>query len=457
MQVSLRTALLRELAAPLMLALLVGSWMAYGIARDVISAAYDQSLVNLAEGVANRVQIENGRPRIDLPPEAEAVLRTDRVDRIYFRVRDGAGEVLAGDPELPPTERGMPDDLPYFYEEQFRGEWVRGVRLHPVRDGVDFYVTVAETMGKRDQAVRNLLLGFVVALLLIVTAVAAVVRFSIPAALAPLLRVQREITRRSGQDLAPLDTSSAPVEIRPLVEMMNVQLERLRAANRAQREFLQDAAHQLRTPLAGLQMQLELLETGRGDPEAFTRLRRSVLRVTRLANQLLALARAEAGERLLADAPRVDPGALIDEMLDDWLAAADARGIDFGVEREHAALTGDPTLLRELLANLVDNALKYTPEGGEVTLRCRRAGEHVAIEVSDNGPGIPEAERERVFERFHRLPGSGPTGSGLGLSIAREIVRAHGGTIDIATPADGRGTRITVRLPAPCDAIAEIG
>jgi len=457
MQISLRTALLRSLAAPLLFALVAGSLLAYRIAGEVVSAAYDQSLVNLAEGVANRVRAEGDAIVLDLPAEAEAVLRTDRVDRIYFRVLDDGGNLVAGDAALPRPEGTTRAGRPHFYEAEFRGEAIRGVRLHQIRERESFFITVAETTGKRQQAVRDLLIGFGAALLLVVAAVAFVVRFCIPAALAPLVQVQRDIALRSGQDLAPLDLASAPDEIRPLVAMLNIQLDRLRAANHAQRQFLQDAAHQLRTPLASLQIQLELLESGRGDADTLTRLHRSVGRVTRLANQLLALARAEAGERLIADAPRVDLADLIDEMLDDWLGQADARRIDFGVEREHAAIAGDPTLLRELLANLVDNALKYTADGGQVTLRCRHAAAAVEIEVTDNGTGIPEAERERVFERFRRLPGGDASGSGLGLPIAREIARAHGGSIVITTPADGCGTRVCVRLPtaeAPAGAAA---
>ena len=450
MQISLRTALLRSLAAPLLFALVAGSLLAYRIAGEVVSTAYDQSLVNLAEGIAQRVRITGGEIHLDLPAEAEAVLRTDQVDRIYFRVVDDAGRLVAGDAALPAPEGAVTGKAPHFYEAEFGGAPIRGVRLRPVREQTTFYIMVAETTGKREQAVRDLFLGFGAALLLVVGAVALVVRYCIPAALSPLVNAQREIAMRSGHELAPIDVASVPEEIRPLVAVLNVQLDRLRAANIAQRQFLQDAAHQLRTPLASLQVQLELLDAGGGDADSQRRLRRSVSRVTRLANQLLALARAEAGERLIADAPRVDLATLVDEMLDDWLVAADARRIDLGVEREHASLAGDPTLLRELLANLVDNALKYTPDGGQVTLSCRRGRDAaIEIEVSDNGPGIPEAERERVFERFRRLPGGGASGSGLGLPIAREIARAHGGSIAIAAPADGRGTRVSVRLPAP--------
>lgn len=238
-----------------------------------------------------------------------------------------------------------------------------------------------------------------------------------------------------------------PREVREVIGAVNGLLERLRTANAQQRAFLQDAAHQLRTPLAGLQMQLELLEARPADDAARARLRQSVARVTRLANQLLALARAEAGERLIADATEVELAALIDAMVEDWVDRADARNIDLGIEREPVRVHGDPTLLQELIANLMDNALKYGRAGGMVGLRCVIEDDHVLIEVCDDGTGIAPAVREQVFERFYRHAGSQANGSGLGLSIAREIVRSHGGRIAIDDGPNGRGTCVRVSLP----------
>lgn len=448
MQASLRRNLMRAFATPVLVSLFAGGWLAYRVAEDVVSAAYDQSLLNLANGLANRVRNEYGVITIALPKEAEDVLRTDTVDRIYFRVRDDMGHIVAGDSDLPPLESSDRDLRPHFYEAIYRGEAIRGVRLHPEQGNASFYVTVAETLGKRQKAIQDLLIGFGLAVSLVLVAVGGAVRFGIPSGLAPLRRLEQELTNRSGQDLTPVDLSGAPLEIRAVVLALNVLLGRLREANSAQREFLQDAAHQLRTPLASLQVQIELLQAEAGRSPALERLRQSVTRVTRLANQLLALARAEAGGRLMADASDVDLAELVDDMLEDWLRLADQKHIDFGVQRGAAHVIGDPTLLRELIANLVDNALKYTQSGGQVTLRCMTCGTTLEIDVSDNGPGIPEGQRESVFERFRRLPGSSASGSGLGLPISREIVACHGGTIDVASGTNGSGTCIRVRMPA---------
>jgi two-component system sensor histidine kinase TctE len=447
MQTSLRQSLTRAFAAPALATLLAGSWLAYQVAEDVVSRAYDQNLLNLASGVANRVHIDGDKVRLVLPFEAEAVLRTDTMDKIYFRVRDASGHIIAGDADLPPPEIQEQDTRPRFYEATYKGQLIRGVRLHPLQDNADFYVTVAETQGKRRKAINELLLGFGMAVFLVLTAVAVVVRIGLPSGLEPLHRLQRELAARSGHDLSPIGLSGVPIEISEVVQALNAMLGRLRDANSAQRQFLQDAAHQLRTPLAGLRVQLELVRAGTPDTAAVDRLQQSVLRITRLTNQLLALARAEAGDRLMADASPVRLGDLIDDMVEDWLRIADEKRIDFGVQRDPAVITGDPTLLRELIANLVDNALKYTPTGGQVTLHCTRGADAVEIGVTDNGPGIPPDQREEVFERFTRLPAATASGSGLGLSIAREIVRAHGGAIWVETGPGGIGTSLRVRLP----------
>ncbi|MEF8725037.1 MAG: sensor histidine kinase [Candidatus Accumulibacter phosphatis] len=467
---SLRRSLLRALVLPIATALLTGGVFGYRAAEKVVSSAYDQSLSNLANGIANRARVENGEVTIALSPEAEALLRTDTVDDIYFRVRDDFGRIIAGDADLPPPETSESDTAagsptPFvetstsagatatgsrisFFDAQFRDQSIRGVRFHPVVDGQGIYVTVAETLGKRRAAIRDLLLGFGLAVFLVLAAIAAVVRYGITSGLASLHHLQSELAERSGEDLAPVDLNQVPLEIHALVRALNALLTRLQDAHTAQRKFLQDAAHQLRTPLAGLQVQIELLRSQQTDQTVAANLRQSVKRVTRLANQLLALARAEGAHYLMANASSVDLAKLIDEMLDDWLRIADEKKIDFGMQRDISTLAGDPTLLRELIANLVDNALKYTPAGGQVTLRCERVGDVVEIDVTDNGPGIPEHERERVFERFHRLPDAPATGSGLGLAIARETVGGHRGSITVASGADGEGTCIQVRLPA---------
>ncbi len=458
MSVSLGRNLLRTLAAPTLLLVFAAGGVAYGTAKTVVSAAYDQNLVNLAHGIAGHVHPQVGGIELALSREAEMVLRTDTLDRIFFRVRDDTGAILGGDTDLPPLgdASGISaagpgrtrSPIPEFADIDYRNESIRAVRMYRPIGQRGVYITVAETLNKRNDALDRLLLGFGSVAALLLAAVGIAARFGIPSGLSPLARLEHSLAARSGTDLTPIDPEGVPLEIREVVRALDGLLERLRAANNAQRHFLQDAAHQLRTPLAALQIQLELLVDG-ADAAAIARLQHSVARLTRLANQLLALARAESGPRLIAAASPIELAPLIDALVEDWLQLADQKGIDFGVQREPITITGDPTMLQELIANLVDNALKYTPTGGCVTLRCTCEGDFVAIEVVDDGAGIPEAVRERVFERFYRLPDAGASGSGsgLGLAIAREIVHCHRGSISIDAGDDGRGTCVRVRLP----------
>ena len=444
----------------------------YSTAQWVSEWAFDESLLNRAHGLMIHLDADSTDPMTPISTQTDRLLRTDRRDRIYFRVVGANGEHLNGDAGLPLDE--SPTDVPtpkatyaharatpstslaltppegVFYEADYDGERVRVVRLAHRDASRHIDIVVAETMHKRREAVRRLLTGFGAAAALLAVTAALAVRFGLPYGLAPLRRLEARIKARSGADLTPVDATDVPMEIAELVRALNQLFARLREAQDAQRHFLQDAAHQLRTPLAGLQIQLELLQQHHAGAshEAIESLRRSVGRVTRLTNQLLVLARAEAGTRQLNNTSAVELAPLIDDALEEWLRTADTRQIDLGVERDLVSIPGDPTLLRALIDNLVDNALKYTPPGGQVNLRCTVVDGEAEIEVSDTGPGVSEEARERVFTRFYRAPGAAAMGSGLGLPIAREIAEAHHGSIEIGSGRNGRGTCLRVRLPA---------
>ncbi|WP_227818295.1 sensor histidine kinase [Nitrogeniibacter aestuarii] len=443
---SLRRRLTLGVLGPALL-VLAGILVAYRIAERVVGDAYDASLLNLAEGTANHVRLIDGQLALAFPDEAEQLLRTDRVDRIFFRVRSDAGQWIAGDRGLPPPEPPDGEGGASFYEVIYRDVAVRGVRIHRIHEGQGFFVTVAETRHKRAQALEWLLFGFGAVLIFASLAVFWIVRFVIPTSLRPLRQLEQTLAARGADDLSAIDPAGVPREVRGVVGALNAMFARRDAAGAAQRDFLQNAAHELRTPLAALQVQIERLGPSPSADEV-ARLSERVQRTTRLANQLLSLARVDAmGQWAGGDTP-VALDALIDEQVEEWLRRADARGIDLGIERDPACVPGEPTLLRELLSNLVDNALKYAPAGGRVSVRCRTDAERVRIEVEDNGPGIPPEWREKAFERFARMPGSAVPGSGLGLAIVREIVRAHGGQVMLDTSSAGGGLLVRVSLPA---------
>jgi two-component system sensor histidine kinase TctE len=285
---------------------------------------------------------------------------------------------------------------------------------------------------------------------LFAAAVVGLIWIGVRQGLAPLQRFKFEIAARSHLDLRPVSEDRVPTEVRPVVHAINELLGRLQASLTVQRQSLADAAHQLRTPLAGLQARLEL-ELSQESPaqwqDTLASLKHATERTVRLANQLLTLARAEGGAQPLTTMSVVNLREVAQEVGQDWLHRALARGLDFGFELTDVIILADPLLIRELLSNLVGNAVEYTDQGGKVTVRCGLAEEQALLEVEDEGPGIPERERANVFDRFYRIEGTPGNGCGLGLAIVREIAMAHRGYVEINTPAGGRGTLVRVWLP----------
>jgi two-component system OmpR family sensor kinase len=269
-------------------------------------------------------------------------------------------------------------------------------------------------------------------------------------ALAPLESTARAVAKRTPQSLAPVRATDVPEEVRPLVEALNGLLSRLDAALGQQRQFIADAAHELRTPLTALRLQLQLAERAQDDEArrtAYNALREGILRATHLVGQLLALARQDPDAPIAMTEP-VDLAALATQVSEAHAAVAEDRGLALRVETaDPVEIRGDPAALRTLADNLVDNALRYTASG-RVTVRARREAGEAILEVEDTGPGIPDAERERVFDRFYRGEGAASGGSGLGLAIARRIAERHGGRISLLSAAGGRGLLARFTLPA---------
>jgi len=439
---SLRAHLLRMLLPPIAAALALGAVISYFPTIEPATQAYDQALVDVGLALGSHVRVLPTEYRFELPPAVEQVLRTDRFDRIYYRVMSPAGLEIAGDPGLP----APPGDM-IAHDAVYNGAKVRVVSVLTPCGRSACTVLVAETMVKRERLARDLLLQSILPELLIAAATLLIVWFGVKRGLRPLARLSEEIKSRSAGDLRPIDAAGAPEETRPLVGALNGLLEEVAAASRKQQRFLADAAHQLRTPLAGLQAHAELAlaqplpEPSRAQVE---QVHQATIRTGRLANQLLALARAEPGARSV-NSP-LDLKALVEGEADAWVHQALARDIDLGFELEAAPVEGDAFLLREALANLVHNALEYPPRGARVTVRTGKREGAAFVELEDDGPGIAPAERSRVLERFYRVPGTSGTGSGLGLAIVREIAASHGASVAIADSPSG-GCRVAITFP----------
>ena len=453
MSSSLRAQLLRWLLGPLLLMLAIAGLGAYFIILGPATAAYDQALADGALALSQHVKLDPGGITLDFPSQAEQVLRTDRYDSIYFAVLGPDGRFVAGDLGLPPPPRvAAAKEGRIVYDTGYRGQAVRAVALLHHVGGLGVTLIVAETTNKRRRVALDITFGMLVPEVLLALGLAGVVWYGVGRGLAPLGRLRQEIQARSYLDLRPLDDRHALQEVRPLVMEINELLERLKEAGEAQQRFIANAAHQLRTPLAGLQTQLELAlqET---DPDAkrerLEQCRNSTLRTARLVRQLLALSAAEPGGRGDELLREVDLVSLLQAHAGQWVHRAVAKDIDFGLDLAPARVEGDELLLGELAANLVDNALAYTPGGGRVTVHCGLADGHAYLSVADSGPGIPATARQQVLERFFRLPGTVGPGSGLGLAIVCEIAHRHAASVEITdTPGEPHGAMITVRFAA---------
>jgi len=453
-QRSIRARLLRWLLPALLAILAISSLLDYRRAVPPVEAAYDAALANAASAIGAHVHVEGGRIRLDLGEQSVALLRTDIVDRVYFRVVDPNGETLSGDPDLrgPQYPVGVT-----FYDATFRDKPVRGVAF-PVMTPVGVSVVlVAETTGKRANARRDLVTSRILQDLIVVALAVLVVWYAVGAVLRPLEQLAGQVRTRSPADLAPLREEGAPGEVRPLIEALNRLFGRIGATQDGQRRFIENAAHQLRTPLAGLKGQVELaageLRALPAPPDGLAqrlaRIGEATSRIVHLANQLLTLSRSDRSSRDAVGGKPVQLETVVADVVSAQIDRAIAREQDLGAETQPATLTAVEWDLRELMTNLVDNAIRYTPRGGQITARCGCDGDGAFVEVEDSGPGIAPGERERVFERFYRVASAPSGGSGLGLAIVQEIAAHYGANVEIVDPPKGFGTVVRVRFPAP--------
>lgn len=430
---SIRLQLLKWLLGPILLVNVVLAGLVASLAWTPAQVAFDQGLFDTAGSLAMRLAA-GGMPQLP---------QTAGKDRLWFAVERPDGQRIAG-------ASGFPALLPgrAAYDAEMDGEPVRVVTIAvDTRDGAR-QLGVARTVRQRIEVRAAIVRSLAVLVGLVTITLVGVVWLSVGNGLRPLARIRAELAARGPGDLAPIPAEQVPYEIAPVVAGFNELLDKVEAGTRAQRDFMADMAHQLRTPLAGIQLQLEWLgKRHLHDPETRDALGMIGLaneRMIRQVNQLLALARARDGEPAKAKAP-IDLARLVQESVQYFVEKAGRKRIDIGFELSPAPVAGEAFQLRDLIDNLVDNAIRYTPEGGRVTIGCARQGKETLFTVEDSGPGIPQARRAAVFERFVRLDDK-TTGSGLGLAIVRDIAKAHRARVELGD-APGGGARIVVRFP----------
>jgi two-component system sensor histidine kinase TctE len=444
---SISRRLIFWLAVPLMLLALCGALVHYfnSVAPGVISS--DRRLKEAAATLMARVLIRDGQVTLDTDPERKPPLPAP--DSIRYSLRDSQGRLLAGDPQLPVLPMNSEtSQLLAMSQIDHRSLRTLSTRFD-TRAGI-IAITVADERRANDPAAR---FGFMSTLLwdfvqLDITLV--LVWVGIQLGLRPVKRLRDEIAERSPLDLRPIAESSVPREIAPIAVTLNRLFLMLRTSVQSQQQFIANTAHQLRTPITGMQAQLDLLVA---EPAAepirnrLLTLQEGIRQLAHSANQLLTLARADPAANLAAKNQAVELRTIVGEVVARFFDRALQADIDLGVEANPAVITADPSLLDDLLSNLVDNALKYTPAGGSVTVS---AGEHNGrpyLAVEDTGPGIPEAERQRVRQRFYRLPNSRGHGSGLGLAIVDEIANLYEASLTIGPGANGLGTKVQLQFP----------
>lgn len=444
----LRQRLIVALLIPLTLILVASSLFDYRLAKQTANAAHDQGLADSIFDLESHIRKQNFTARLDLTEEAEAMLRSNAPDLLYFSVRDASGKVLAGDSDLP--QFALPtDNQVVFKDGTHHGDPVRIALHRQSLAGGNILIVAMETTERREQSSQRILTAMVLPNLAVVVATLLAVLFGVRHGLLPLRTVEREIASRSVSDLREIELSGTPAEIRPMLRRLNELFALLRESAEIQKRFIADAAHQLRTPLAGLQTQLDLA-VGEGafehNGKRLGQIDEATARIGHLLSQLLAYARAETSTSITDSFVDVALDQLLEKSATTFLDPALAKEIDLGFEIAPARVKGLPWLLQEALGNLIDNAIRYTPKGGIITVRCGDTSGDAFVEVEDSGPGIPAHHLEQVFERFYRIPGAPGNGCGLGLPIVSEIARMHGADVQLSEGEAG-GLKARLRFP----------
>ncbi|CAN5356493.1 sensor histidine kinase [soil metagenome] len=469
MLASLRIRLAMWLLLPLSLFVAVCGYLSWRNTAAVADYVQDRDLLASAKVLSDRLIWEGDNVQASVPPSALSLFVSPERDRVFLSVTSASGELLAGSPDFPLPAVRKPEgaDRAQWYDTRFSGFDLRAVvttrSMFDVAGARDITIAVGKTTGSRDHMLRSLWWPSVDYLLIALVLAVVLTTVALTLELRPVLRLSQQLAERDPMHLdLVVDTRALHTELRPVADTINRFVRQLRAHSEAQRRFIADAAHQLRTPLAMQASQIEYArftrqqrqdwDTRRADMDAmWVEMQTSNRRLVAVTNKLLLLAQAEHGDAHTHLEP-VDLAGVALRCIEQLAALADRRRIDLGLDATDAPdsvrVMAQPALLDALVANVLDNALRYTQEGGRVTVGVRAVGDAVELTVEDNGPGIPAEVRERVFERFYRVS-QDTEGTGLGLAIVREIARAFDADVALsANPRERHGLLVTVRFPA---------
>ena len=446
---SLRSQVAAWLLFPLLVVWAFNAWLTYENAIESINRAHDRTLLGSVLAIAERISLVNGEIVVDLPYSSLEMLESSLQSRVYYRVSQRGGRHLTGYEDLRAPDAPLELGKPHFYDGEYKADPVRVAamlkRLYDAPNQEPVLIQVAETGELRSSMSWQIVRASAGKELLLILLAAALMWWAVNRGLEPVYRLRNQVIQRPRSDLSRMDVESVPRELRPLIEAINDHTAQVARMSAAQKQFVADAAHQLKTPLALLRTQADFAtkqDKMEGVNEVLDDMRASTVRVSRLVDQLLALNRAEAAAPVLTQVALTE---LARATTFEWLPLALAKSIDLGFEGDTPArIRGNEVLLHELLANLLDNAIRFTPTAGRVTVRVGGEAGAVTLSVEDTGPGIPLEERVRVFDRFYQIPGRESAGCGLGLAITREIAALHGASLRVGAPPAGSGSLFEV-------------
>jgi two-component system sensor histidine kinase TctE len=450
---SLRGQLLAWVLLPLALAVAIDAAITWREADRTATEIQDRLLLGSARMIAEQLGYEDNVFLHPIPPAALELFQSGQADHVFYRVTTESGQLLTGAADLPMPEPRAAEAAPTYFDADMRGNRVHVVAVRqPVIGafgGASVIVEVAQTPRGHDALRQGLWRRSIGEQLLILLLTAVMVLFGLRQGLRPVLRLRDAVLARSAGALEPLPGDGVPAELAPLLDALNDYVDRLTAYTNAQKVFIENAAHQLRTPLTLLSTQVSFAkrtENPQAREESLDAIRQSLQRTIRVVNQLLTLSSAQSQAGGRQGFEPVSLVGVVQRTLEGMASQAEAKDIDLGLESDGTILNVDahPLMLQEIVLNLLDNAIRYTQRGGVVTARVASSGQIVELSIEDNGPGIDVANRERAFERFVRLDERASSGSGLGLAIVRELALRHGASVDMGPGQNGRGLKVTV-------------
>ncbi|WP_171020005.1 sensor histidine kinase [Hydrogenophaga sp. 2FB] len=455
---SIRRALLAVLIPGMLLVFSAELWLAWRTASDAADAAYDRSLLGAVKSIDSSISTASGGLGVELPYRMLEFFELTANGKVYYRVATEDGLVEIGSPGLPLPPESLKTGVPQFYDGAYFGEAVRvgsyARELSPPLAGAPgsqrVVIQVAETLEARNDFRQSLVLQSGARDFFLVVVASALFGLTIAWAMRPLARLRQDVESRSPQDLTPIASDDVPAELLPLVGAINHHVARNRAQSEQQRRFVDDASHQLRTPLTTLATQVAYA-LREDDPTALRTvmedIRYQLDETIRQTNQMLAMAKADSAP---PTPEALDAVVMAEGLMRRWWPVARQQGVDLGLHAPMARLPfhGESALLNEALSNLLHNAIHHGGKGGHVTLALASGGGHVRFSVTDGGPGMPLEELQRAGERFFRGSARQVPGSGLGLSIARSVALRHGGSLRVDTGPQGRGLVVVMDLSA---------